>query len=537
MSNKKILMKDGKALIDKSGNVLVAENIGVEGATIKTKGNYGIPVPSENGTYVENIYFNTALSVEEVVSILNNANINGEYLLAMNSDQSLMIGIVVEGEMCIIADYSSYQIYFHNVVGAEAELGFPVGWNPDFNGTISVNTNISNDGTVGLQNDLISRLIGIDPTFEYQEGKEIELSGEYAETSLNITSKEKIILNDTIINNKQIPLQINVDLITVDEYITGKYELIDFYSDDMTSLRSYSLASTQVTEVNIPSATSIGSYALADCQQLTNIICPNVTYIGNNAFKNTYQLTEINIPLVSNLGNYAFEYSGITTIYLPQLIDIPAYAFFGTNLSSVTNEMFESATHIRESAFGNCKNLTKVDLTNVTSIGNNAFGGCSNLTEVNIPNVTAIDDKAFSNCSNLTTLDLTNVQHIYGSPFYETSITKLDLPNLTDTMGRLSEPIFHGMKKLTTIHLKKITGIKSFVRPFVFCYALTDIYLGCDEVFSIVDYRIFDDIPKGCKIHVKSAYADQYAEWPEWKTAISFGLVEIIGDYEEVYGE
>lgn len=534
MSNKRILIKNGRALIDETGKVLVSENIGVESATIKTQGAWqGTPV--EIG-YVENVYLNTNLSVEEVVSIIENLtfNVDGMYVLFLKDSSDMSLFIMNAGIGYAIADGITNTFYFHNVIDKEVEeiFGFPAGWNPNITMPIVVNGGIDCDS----ENTKLTSLVSTTP-FTYQEGTPIELSGEYAETSLNITSKEKIILNDTIINNKQIPLQINVDLITVDEYITGKYELIDFSSDDMTSLRSYSLASTPVTEVNIPSATNIGSYALADCQQLTNIICPNVTYIGNNAFKNTYQLTEINIPLVSNLGNNAFEYSGITTIYLPQLTDIPAYAFFETNLSSLTNEMFESATHIRESAFGNCKNLTKVDLTNVTSIGKNAFGGCSNLTEVNIPNVTAIADEAFSNCSNLTTIDLTNVQNIYGSPFYETSITKLDLPNLTDTMGRLREKIFHGMKKLTTIHLKKITGIGSFVRPFVFCYALTDIYLGCDEVFSIVDYRIFEDIPKGCKIHVKSAYADQYAEWPEWKTAISFGLVEIIGDYEEVYGE
>ena len=65
-------------------------------------------------------------------------------------------------------------------------------------------------------------------------------------------------------------------------------------------------------------------------------------------------------------------------------------------------------THIGNSAFKDCSNLTSITIPNsVTSIGDLAFSGCSNLTEITIPDsVTNIRYAAFWGCSSLTSITL-----------------------------------------------------------------------------------------------------------------------------------
>ena len=67
-------------------------------------------------------------------------------------------------------------------------------------------------------------------------------------------------------------------------------------------------------------------------------------------------------------------------------------------------------THIYDSTFENCSNLTSIIISNgVTSIGSNAFYKCSSLTSINIPeSVTSIGSRAFWNCSKLTSINIPN---------------------------------------------------------------------------------------------------------------------------------
>lgn len=164
------------------------------------------------------------------------------------------------------------------------------------------------------------------------------------------------------------------------------------------------------------------------------------------------------------------------------------------NLSEGT--FTETGKRVPDNIFQNCKNLQKVDLSNMTEIGKWAFNNCA-LTEISIPaSVTIIREEAFKNCSALKTLefvagttelvlkeeaffgcgnmDLANdgvlpsrIISIANSTFTGCGITKLTLPQNdkltgvsrkldfngvpTENMGALGYGAFFGCSKLTDL--------------------------------------------------------------------------------------
>ena len=134
----------------------------------------------------------------------------------------------------------------------------------------------------------------------------------------------------------------------------------NLYSKDGRTLIQYAAGKEDAT-FEIPyGVTSIGDFALAECNILTSVVIPDsVTSVGIGAF------------------------------------------YICRNLSSVV--ISDSITSISDYAFYACYNLTGIVIPNsVTSIGEGAFQYCDSITGVVIPDsVTSIGDDAFSNCESL----------------------------------------------------------------------------------------------------------------------------------------
>lgn len=108
--------------------------------------------------------------------------------------------------------------------------------------------------------------------------------------------------------------------------------------------------------------------------------------IGDSAFKNT-KLTEFDFSRVEQIGNSAFETTKLSEIVL-----------------------FSGLESLGESAFRDCKNLTKIDFSNAEiDIQNEAFSACDNLTEIkNAKNILTIGEKAFAECRRLQNTSFLN---------------------------------------------------------------------------------------------------------------------------------
>ena len=143
----------------------------------------------------------------------------------------------------------------------------------------------------------------------------------------------------------------------------------------------------------------IGDMAFYYCTALTTFVAPNVTEIGNAAFADCFNLTTVSAKSVTKIGANAFGAydtestigSAFTTVDLPALTEVGAYAFFL------------------------CKNLTSIDLSNVTTMGEAAFAQCGALTSVTVSDkLTELPDFAFIECFELSGLDLSNIE-IFGN--------------------------------------------------------------------------------------------------------------------------
>lgn len=119
---------------------------------------------------------------------------------------------------------------------------------------------------------------------------------------------------------------------------------------DCASLKTVNMPSHQVT---------MATYAFANCEQLSNINLSNIYRIGDGAFLFCNSLSKVNINA--------------------QYIDDCAFSFCN-GLKSVK----VSNAEIAYAAFEYCDLLEKFTGVNVISIGSRAFGDCTNLTDVDL---------------------------------------------------------------------------------------------------------------------------------------------------------
>ena len=90
---------------------------------------------------------------------------------------------------------------------------------------------------------------------------------------------------------------------------------------------------SNLSDVNMPVATSIGSFAFSDCYALTSVSLPAATTIGDGAFYYCNNLTSVSLPVATSIGQNAFYYcSSLCDIYVG---DQPAQCF-GDTFSKVT---------------------------------------------------------------------------------------------------------------------------------------------------------------------------------------------------------
>ena len=191
--------------------------------------------------------------------------------------------------------------------------------------------------------------------------------------------------------------------------------------------------------------TSIGDGAFENCSKLTSVTIGNsVTSIGDGAFSGCSGLTSITIPnSVTSIGSVAFsDCSGLISITIPDSVtSIGGWVFSGClGLTSLTvadeNPYYHSAgnciihTATKELIAG-CKNSIIPTDGSVSSIVPGSFGDCSNLTSIDIPNgVKSIDPAAFRDCSSLTSIVIPKSVTYIG---FDAFVGCVDLTSITFT--------------------------------------------------------------------------------------------------------
>jgi hypothetical protein len=165
--------------------------------------------------------------------------------------------------------------------------------------------------------------------------------------------------------------------------------------------------------------TGISNYAFINHKKLQSVDMPSITYIKDGLTPNMYigaftgcsNLRDVNMPAATSIGNGAFNNcDALTSVSLPAATSIGGKAF--QDCDALTSVSLPAATSIGDDAFGGCDRLTSISLPAATSIGDDAFGGCQALTRVNMPAATSIGPYVFYDCGTLTSVNMPAAKYI-----------------------------------------------------------------------------------------------------------------------------
>lgn len=309
--SKILTTKNNKILIDTNKKIYTIEKIG---ATIKSGG--GTPVP--NSGYVENIYFNTSLSVEEVISILDTLNFvpfnETENIWACFADSTMANGISITQE--INTDGTSYYIKitqngsvsyaWSSVSFAYNELIINLGWQEGFNGVVEFNMENQLSVVAPLlnftpENDKASNLFSTTP---FGQAEEIELSGEYDGSTIEVTDlsggwQGTVVPNSGYVENVYFNTELSV------EEVVSLLEKLNYNADLMSSsgIDTYGLIGNPNVNV-LMVATLNGNYAImANSNVLFSsaIVEGMTTFVGwNENFNGVFEYNGEALPTINN---------------------------------------------------------------------------------------------------------------------------------------------------------------------------------------------------------------------------------------------
>ena len=265
------------------------------------------------------------------------------------------------------------------------------------------------------------------------------------------------------------------------------------YNNGLYYAKKLYLNNKVITDLIIPEGVkTIKDAAFMYCESIKTVSIPDsVTTIGKSAFLET-GLTSITIPSsVKSIGLYAFQdCKQLTKVNISDItswckIDF-SYSFensnnplfYAKNLyindTLVTDLIIpEGVTYIGSYAFVNCNSIKSISIPkSLKSIGATAFSGCSNLSKVNIIDVDSWCNIEFKN-------ERSNPLYYGGSLYVNDNIlTDITLPNDISIVNRST---FYNCKSLKNITIgSNIIGVTA--NAFYGCNNLENVYfMGTKE--------------------------------------------------------
>ena len=263
---------------------------------------------------------------------------------------------------------------------------------------------------------------------------------------------------------------------------------------------------SRLTSVVIPdSITSIGEKGFAVCQNLKSVQMGNsLISVGDFAFLDCDSLTSVYASDIESWCNIEFsgdasnplEYANslyinnelVREVVIPNTVTkIPKGAF---SCDSVTRVVIpNTVTEIGADAFEACKELTRVEISDIESWCNISFGNSNAnplsfakelyvnnelLTDLEIPDtVTEIKNYAFYQCESLTSVVIPDSVTLIGdSAFYRCNrLTSVVIP---DSVTIICERAFYWCNRLTSVVVgQSLTEIK--IQAFQNCVSLVEV--------------------------------------------------------------
>lgn len=207
--------------------------------------------------------------------------------------------------------------------------------------------------------------------------------------------------------------------VTLEQY--DEFEAV--YSANESAISATTLAYTPAEDGSGYAITGLNSNMELDNG---NLVISNfsedqeITVIEDNAFKGVKTISTVSAQnsSITSIGAYAFHgCTNITTVTLPDTIEIIGNQAFGQcyNLREIV--IPEGVTSIGSYAFTDCYKLTSITLpSTITELKTAVFQKCSSLDYLYIPaGISAIDWAVFLGCVSLSTFEVDPANQSYSS--------------------------------------------------------------------------------------------------------------------------
>ena len=442
----------------------------------------GTAVP--NTGYVDKVYFNTNLSVEDMTNFINkefdpeNNGGNTIYLLYNeNSETNDYIEIYMNYSYwnrlyfdITIYTSNGFNGYVFSLDDRYDDISGTnfIGWNPSLSNPLPINLEVMSqcyNGSVGTKNHIISSLFSLTP-FEYKDEEEAS----------TINLKEYI-------KEQKLPLQLKIDLPEPSnplvELINSKqscaYLFADFGGYNIPNLLAYD-DTKDVYYFN---------YMYKDCYNASSF--PELNTSNGNNFTGMYEgcsnatsFPELN---TSNGYDFSYMYYNCTSATSFPLIDTSngrnfSYMYYDTNATEYP-ELNTSSGNDFSYMYYSCSNATSFPELNTSSGNdfNHMYEGCSSATS--FPALDTSEGYDFSymyeNCSSATEFPELNIQ--YGDNFhymYNQCYNAMTFPTLNTQNGTDFSGMYRYCSKATSVpQLNTSNGI-DFSEMYNSCSSVTE---------------------------------------------------------------
>ena len=264
-------------------------------------------------------------------------------------------------------------------------------------------------------------------------------------------------------------------------YNCVKLSAFDF-GDSVKNIGAYAFQYGALTQLTLPSDTTVGEGAFSNCNKLTYLEADFTnSQTPANIFKNSMKLTAINTLVINgkiDSINQDIFYYGENNQYK-----------LGQNVRAVT--LPETVTQIDQYTFEGFSNLRSFTVPDsVAIIGDGAFKDCISLTSFDVGNATDIGDKILYNCVSLKNISLYLNNTVTFENYFGDSASDLFSINLNvNTDLNYISPLFFSYTDTDNNNVK-FTSVKSIT----FSESVNSIENETFKDFTLVDSINLSDI-------------------------------------------
>ncbi len=292
-------------------------------------------------------------------------------------------------------------------------------------------------------------------------------------------------------------------LIAVAPVVTGTLNADAIGGANVTTIGRGAVShNSRITAVELPNVTYVDDYGFASADRVTSVTLGRLTHIGDYSFSETKIKEMPSFDAATHIGRYAFLKSGLTSVTIPDGMEISEgafsrcldlqkivigngvilgdYAFFQDKDDNFIIDKSNEFTGGKENVFfyvfdSNLKELTiGADVT----IGSNAFANAFKLETVTLGENAIIGEMAFYNNESLKNIDLSKALSIGDYAFSgDVYYMYLDQDRTVPAFNTEGRYLFtYHAPELTKVDLTSADGVGDYA--FAYCHELKEVVLG-----------------------------------------------------------